>query len=536
MATAATATPNSTSSDYDAMRPYWTLVDDILGGTESMRGATQGGSGWRTSVIQAAAGEDGYKRAVVTNGAADNPYLPQFPNEAVADYRYRVANAPFTNVFGDILSNLAAKPFAEEVQLDDGAADSFKTLVEDIDGRGNNLHRFAGDTFYAGAGYAIDWIFVEFSKARPRADGGPLTQAEEKAQGLRPYWLHIAATDMYAVYSEKVRGKEIFTHARWRECITRRDGFAEVVVERVRVLDREPILDKDGRVVDYAPATFKVYERKASKRGARPSTQWDVVDQGTISIGEIALAPFITGRRIGGSWRFVPVLRDAAYTQIEHFQAETGLKSIKELTAFPMLAGNGVQPQIKDGSPQPVPVGARAVLYAPPYGGDSTGHGEWTFIEPSAESLKFLADEVDRIEKQLRELGRQPLTAQSGNLTVVTTAFAAQKGNSAVQQWALNLKDALEQALVFTAKWLKISEAPEVRVFTDFALEIGDDKGPATLTEARKNGDLSQRTYWSELQRRNILSADFDADEEEKALEDETPDEDTPADLGAAAA
>jgi hypothetical protein len=76
-------------------------------------------------------------------------------------------------------------------------------------------------------------------------------------------------------------------------------------------------------------------------------------------------------------------------------------------------------------------------------------------IEPDATSLKFLAEEIEKTIQQMRELGRQPLTAQTGNLTVVTTQFAAQKGNSAIQAWALNLKDAMENALRYTAMWLK---------------------------------------------------------------------------------
>lgn len=108
-----------------------------------------------------------------------------------------------------------------------------------------------------------------------------------------------------------------------------------------------------------------------------------------------------------------------------------------------------------------VPVGPKSVLFAPP-AGDGT-HGEWDFIEPSAASLTFLAKDVEATEKQLRELGRQPLTAQTGNLTVVTTDFAAQKGNSAIQAWCLNLKDALEEALRLTCLWLGDSSKPRSR-------------------------------------------------------------------------
>ena len=43
----------------------------------------------------------------------------------------------------------------------------------------------------------------------------------------------------------------------------------------------------------------------------------------------------------------------------------------------------------------------------------------------------------------------------------------------------------------------------------------------ATLDKARDRGDLSQPTYWSELQRRGVLSDEFDAQEEKKRLLEE---------------
>lgn len=495
------ALPNTTSGDYDAMSPYWKMIDSILGGTEAMRKA----------------------------GAT---YLPKFPNEGLGDWKYRLANSVFTNIYSDIVSGLSAKPFAEECTLEDAATQQFKDLADDIDGRGNSLHVFAGETFFWGVNYAIDWILVDYPKAQytsPR----PLSIADEKAQGLRPYWVKVPATKMNAVYSACVNGKEIFVHARISEIVRERLGFYEVSIERIRIFNRDPIIDQFNRVVGYQPATYEVWE-KQSLSGAVTSTAnaWQIVEQGPITIGIIPIVPFITGKRIGSSWQFIPVMRDCAWTQIELYQAETGLKSLKELTAFPMLTGNGVAPPgIKE--PQ-IKVGGRAILYAPPVGEGSRGHGEWKYIEPQATSLKFLADEIDRIEKQMRELGRQPLTANSGNLTVVTTAFAAQKGNSAVQQWALNLKDALEQAMYITALWLGQSDSPDVKVYTDFSVDADDDKGIEWLMDMAKRGRLSTKTEWEEAQRRNVLSPDFDPDKEDQQIASEAPPPPTAADLQAA--
>jgi hypothetical protein len=219
------------------------------------------------------------------------------------------------------------------------------------------------------------------------------------------------------------------------------------------------------------------------------------------------------------------MLSDAADLQIELYQQESGLKYAKESTAFPMLAGNGVTPPTgDDGKPQTVPVGPKTVLYAP---SNADGqHGEWSFIEPDAQSLKFLAEDIKETITQLRELGRQPLTSQTGNLTTVTTAFAAQKGNSAILAASILFKDAMESCLRITSKWMGQEQDISVNIYSDFDLDIGDDQGPQTLNTARAAGDLSQETYWAELKRRRILGPNFDPDEEKEALADEIPDPD----------
>jgi len=502
------STPETVSTDYEAMAPYWQTVTAILGGAGAMR-------------------------------EAGETYLPRFPNETTVDYDYRRANARFTNIYSDVVTSLSRKPFGEEVALADGTPDRIKVLAEDIDGRGNNLHVFAAETFFDGVNDAVSWVLVDYTRATERTDGQRLSLSDERVQGLRPYWVRIPADRMLAVYSDVVRGSEIVTHARIREDVVMRDGFDEVAVERVRMFDREPVyamLD-DGTVtdtvIDYAPATFTIYEKRVEAVGRRTKSDWQIVDQGPVTLGVIPLVPFVTGKRIGGGWRFYPPLQGVADLQIEHYQQETALKSIKELTAFPMLAGNGVQPAMNGGQVVAVPVGPRSVLYAPP-NGENGNHGEWAFIEPSAESLRFLAEEVKSTETQMRELGRQPLSVSTG-ITVVAAAFASQKATSVLQAWALGLKDCLEQCLALTADWLNLGIEPEISWNLDDLDLTDDDKGPTSIMEARKNGDLSRETVWSEFRRRGVLAADFDPEAEMTRLEAEAPDPDDEEDIIGAA-
>lgn len=492
--------PDAPSADHRAMCRYWDTVDAILGGEVTMR-------------------------------AGGERFLPKFPNESSANYSYRRDNSKLTNVFRDVVENLAAKPFSKPCSLlePEKLDERITSLSEDIDGRGNNMHVFASRTFFSGIAKAFDGILIDFPKVKPG-----LTLAQEKAVGARPYWAHVPAENIVAAYTAMIDGKEQYVHVRLLEPAIERQGYEEVCVERVRVLNREPIdeTDSEGNVISrtWGAATFEVYEKRTAKRGLK-KVSWVLIDQGPITIGVIPFVIFATGRRKGTSMEYQPALQDCAELQVQLYQEETNLKLAKEQTCFPMLAANGITPPLdKNKQPMPVPTGPGAVLYAPM--ADSGEHGEWKSIEPGAQSLKFLSDECKETAQKIRELGRQPLTAQTGNLTVVTTAFAAQKGNSAAQSWALALKDSLEQAWMFTCMWLK-QEGTKVgvSVFTDFSIENDDGSAMTRLISMAEKGKLSNETLWEEGKRRGELSAEFTAEREWERLREQGPDPLSEADI-----
>lgn len=449
------AYPDDKSEDWEVMSPFWQMVGTILDGQDAVRAQKQ-------------------------------KMLPKFPKEADKNYDFRLSLSKFTNIFRDVVEGLASKPFAKELGLSEESPESILKLKEDIDGRGNHLHVFAADTFFWGIADAISWILIDYPKTSTNK-----TKAEEKASGVRPYWVRIPAINVIEVKSKQINGKETLTLVRIEE----KKG------EIVRTFER---LD-NGQVI------WKVEEKIRDI--------WLVTGQGFITIGVIPMVPFITGQRKGYKWQFHPPMKDAANLQVTLYQNESDLEYIKAMTCFPMLAGNGVTPPTDEAGNQiGVPVGPQAVLYAPPNSDGS--HGEWKWIEPSAQSLQFIANQVVELKKDLRELGKQPLTAQSSNLTVVTTMFAAQKGNSAVQAWALRLKDALEQAFVITGMWLAENGETEVKIFTDFAITDADDNAVDNLVKLRTalEPQISQETLWEELKRRNVLSAEFDPEKELERL------------------
>lgn len=465
--------------DSAAMLDYWRQTEAIMGGVKTMR-------------------------------AQGEMYLPRFVDEPKAEYEFRLAKTKMTNIYSDIVESLATKPFEEEVSLISGEGtaipEAIERFVEDVDGTGNNLTVFAAVTFFNGINSAIDWILIDYPSVQP---GTIRTVADAKRANVRPFWSHVLGVNVLEARSSMVDGKERLNYVRI---------FEPGKPDHIRIFEH------DGTRVNW-----KLYQKNTQ------TGKFELHDQGRLSIDIIPMVPFSTGRRDGRSFKYDPPMQAAADLQIELYGEESALKFAKIMTAYPMLSGNGVDPEKNpDGSIKNVPVGPNRILFGG-FNKHTGSAGTWSYIEPSATSLKFLAEEIKETITNLRELGRQPLTANSGNLTVITTAFAAGKAKSAVAQWALMLKDAIENALVITAMWYSISREqydPEVNVYTEFDNFLDGGADLTELGNARKNGDLSQETYLSELKRRKVLSPEFDFEAEQKRILKETPgdefDDETP--------
>lgn len=456
------------SADNAAMQPYWTKVDSIMAGVEALRS-------------QSAA------------------YMPPFPSESQASYDYRVKSSRLTDIFSDIVESLAAKPFAREAGLADaGAPAQIQAVAEDVDMMGNHLHVFAQQVFFAGIAYGLDWILVDY----PFMPEGA-TLADERESGNRPYFVRVGAQDMLEVRSEVIAGREQFTYARINE--------SDETTGRVRIFVR-----------DLSGVRYELWEKPKGRDA------FELAAAGKLSLSEIPLVPFYTGRRIPGSWRFTLPMKRVADLQIEHYRQETNLKLAMENGCFPMLVGKGISPPVDEkGQPITLPVGPATVLYAPM---NETGvFGDWNVIEPHAATLQFLAEQVQQTETAMRELGRMPVTSGTAGITQVAAAAASARASSAAQAWTYSLKDALEKAFRYAAQWMLLGVEPTVYVNTDFAITIGGDKAPDLLLSLQKDGLISAQTLLQELKRRGILSPEVsEEDEAERVLSEAVVVDDEP--------
>lgn len=462
--------------DISEMVPYWDKVDTIVEGYDAVKAAT-------------------------------TDFLPMFPDEEEKDYEFRLECTKLTNIYRDTLEGLATKPFEEEISLigGDEIPEEAVSFIENVDGAGNNLSMFSALTFFSGINDAINWIFVDY----PKTTGRKLSRADAKSQNIKPFWSHVLARNIYEVRSDVIGGEEVLVYIRIFEPSSSTEGK-----DCFRIFERDKVTNVvTWQLWEYVPTAKKIEQ------------EFVMIDSGTLSIKVIPLVPFITGRRNGRTFKFLPPMRDAADLQVTLYKDESALQFIKTMAGYPMLAANGMKPALgPDGkTPKKVGIGPMKVLYGVPDG--AGGHGTWQFIEPNANSMEFLQKNIDKTKQDLRELGRQPLTALSSQLTTVTTSIAAGKARSAVTAWALALKDALENAMKITMLYMGKTDEIEVNVYTGFDNIKDDGSDLEALDKARERRDLSQETFLFELQRRKVLAPEFKYEDEVAKILNETPSE-----------
>lgn len=465
--------PSTPSLAHERLAPLWAMIRAILAGAKSVK-------------------------------AAGEKYLPKFPAESDPEYARRKESAPWRPEFEDCIRSISAKPFAEETKLAGEPSDDMKAIAEDIDGRGNNLHVFARDMFEGGVSLGAHGILVDFPSMSPNA-----TRADEKAAGARPYWVSVDADEIIALRTERRGAREVVTHLRLRETAVVVNGFEETVVEKIRVIE---------------PGLWQLWHQV---KGADGQATWAIEQDGLLTLAEVPFVFFATAERVGAQY-VRPPLVDLAEMQIELYRALSTKEQAYTMLGAPMLSANGMAPPA-DGSS--VETGPHRVLYAP-----STEDiaASWSILSAPAGSLKELRDDCSATAEDMRRLGMQPMLPKTGNVTATASGVEAAKAHSAVGTWANGLKDALEQAFVFTAMWMKSDEVVEVSVNTDFSVGMWGVEEIKELREARANNDLSQRTYWDELSRRGVLGPQFDADKELDAILKEIPGDDDDDDLNAA--
>jgi len=458
---------------YDEMKKKWDMIDDLMGGTKTMRDA-------------------------------GNTYLPQEEAERQTAYANRLQRSILFNGLRDTIKRITTKPFSKPITLampkDAKIKSPIDEIAMDVDKTGKNLTELGRELLEDAARYGKGHLLVDY----PRTSG-ELPLAEERGQSLRPLFIRISPLQVIGWRTEKdSAGRTILVQVRIKEIINAPDGeYGSQEVEQVRV---------------YTETTCEIWQRKPKEN----EKEYVKTEEIPHTFGEVPFFTFYVART--GYLTAEPPLEDLAWVNIAHWQSMSDQRNILKFARVALLFLKGMTvDELEDAGG--IIIGANMAFLAQSQDADAK------YVEHSGQAIKAGEEDLQRLEERMEILGLQPFLQRSGNQTATGKAIDEGKQQSEIQAWIRALEGLLEQAYRAAAKWVNVQLPDEfsVDIFNDFGIGLRSSEEVEALIKARKNKEISRETFLKELKRRGLLSDSVDVAAEMERVEDEGPEL---ADLG----
>lgn len=453
--------PSNLSLQYELQSPWWNKINDVLGGTERMRGV----------------------------GAQ---HLPQHPEESDNAWANRLAVNTLFNQTELTLAAWVGRPFSEPVKRVD-IHSQLEPFLDDIDLEGNNVSVFARKWFQGGVAKGLHHVLIDFPVVGEKKDGLPRTLEDDQKENLRPYWVDVPAENLISANAVRIQGKWVLTEIRILETIEEKNGFLTTFKERIRV---------------QTPGHIQLWELVPKTKRSRKK-EWRVIDEFDIGLDFIPLVTFYTDEQ--GFMLAKPPLLDLVNLNIRHWQSTSDQTAILTVARFPIMAASGALNEDN------IVIGPGHWLHSP----DPTG--KFYYVEHEGKAIEAGRMDLADLEEQMAQYGAEFLKRKPGNLTATARTLDSAESTSPLQDMTIRFNDAMETALRYTAAWLKLEDAEigMLAIITDFGPEKFEKVDLDALLAAVKSKAISKKAFVQELIRRGVLGEDFDPEADIKLIEEE---------------
>lgn len=475
-------TSAATAIHYNASLPR-----NLMAGVDAMRAASL--NDVSTSLSAANAGVVGWS------------YLPRWPLETVDAWRSRIASTFLSPYYARAWQTVVGKAFAENVTLGEDVPPEIVSLWENIDNAGAHGDVFAqwvfGDSLHAGLGH----ILVDY----PVADGVQ-TLADERAAGLRPYWVYVPGDAVLGWRYTVENGRQRLTQFRYLECSVEPDGeFGEKEVKRARVYYASDAENPFAR--------FEVY-RQGGEQGKDEIERAGSLYPQT----EIPLSTFYA-RRTG--WMTArPFLQELAWVNLESWQSGSDQRNVLHFARVPFYFFRGFTESEVNAFRG---VGSAARAYS-----ENAGAGI-EVIEGQGNAIGQGWTDIERIGNEAKALSMEPMVSGFAAESATGRAIDEARAHSALEAAIRNFEDCIEQALGFTAVWMggDMAGGGSISLTSDLSVDMPKTTEASEVRAAVKEGFISHRTgleRWLDLMDIEAVDVDaeLDAVESEKAKSIET--------------
>lgn len=413
---------------------------------------------------------------------AGETYLPKWPNEESESYKARLKVATLYPAFSHTVGVLSGKPFSKAMTLSDDVPEQISGWLDDVDLQGRNLHSFCAELMQDCIGYGVSGVLVDY----PKSDGVK-TKADEIKSGVRPYFTRYAPGHVLGWRTERRNGADRLTQLRLLECVCEDDGeFGDKEIEQVRVL---------------TPGAWATYRKIQNDT-------WIPFENGTTTLTEIPFVFFYGIRKCYGIG--APPLLDLAFQNVEHWQSSSDQQTILHVARVPILTIIGAD------NDSAITVGASSAVKLPM-------DADMKFVEHTGAAIEAGRLSIQDLEERMRQTGAELLVLRAGQVTATQTRSENEGNKCTLQRIVEDFEDALDQCLQFMADWVSQPEAGNASLFKDFGVGSLAEASAQLLLQANQAGKLSDETFFAEMQRRGIVSADVEWDTEKERIDNQGP-------------
>ena len=280
-------TVGTTSVLYNSMATKWPLIEDLWGGTMTMR-------------------------------RGERQWLPIEPKEEEQMYRNRLDRSILFNAFRATIDRLVSKPFSHAVTISEiSGPDKLLSIEDDVDGTGKNLTQFSRELFESGLKYGLSHTLIDFTRISDNVE----TKKDEDSIGTRPFFIHVEPTQL------------IF----WD---IQNDPITQVpTLNEIRI--RELSIEKVGKFSDKLIETIRVFKKSAWEVWTfnTEAEEYQKTDGGDNSLGIIPLVTFYVRRT--GPLTGTPPFEDLAWLNLAHWQSYSDQRNILRFARTGILFGAG---------------------------------------------------------------------------------------------------------------------------------------------------------------------------------------------------
>ena len=399
-------------------------------------------------------------------------YLPQEPREDDDAYETRVDRSVLSPYTSRLIETAAGAILRKPIHIEGDPY--WLQLAQNIDGIGSNINEYARRALVSSLTYGHSAILVDYPAAM-----GARNLAEERAQGRRPYFVHIDAPQIWGWRKESTTNR--LTQVRIHDYSVRPlNEFGEEQIEEMRVI---------------YPGRYDLY--------TLGQELVEFTETGGYSLDEIPLVPIYSNRR--GVLVSQPPLLDIANLNITHYQRQADLIHALHIAAMPTLVLEGW-----DDTTGSATMGVNYAIAMQP------GNKAY-YVQADATSFDAQMQELQSLEGQMSTLG---VTKLFGQKFVAESAEAKRidqaQSNSVLSIISQELESALNQAFAFAAQYVGI-EPPEITIDRDFDYYrlIGQDV--SVLAQLNQMGKISDAMLLEVLRRGEVLPDNINIEDEIEA-------------------